>query len=97
MSQIRTVQVFNDITGKWIKLRTEVAADGQIDLERIATELKNKHASLMNADNLELTKINIPDGVEWIVPVCTNEELEEQKRTRRKMRLSRQLKIQMKY
>lgn len=100
MSALKTVIVFNEATGKWSELRTAPNADGTLNMDRVREQWKARRSARSyeeDGEDFELTAIAIPEGVQYIVPVVSNEELAEIKRRRREKRLKRELEIKMKY
>ena len=102
MSTSKLVVIYNEITGKWSKLRVEANEDGTLSLDRVAAEMKKRRHARgeddeddITAENLE--QVKIPEGVDYIVPVVSIEEAKELKKQRRERRLKRQLSIKMKF
>lgn len=110
MSELRTVNVFNEETGKWSKLKTKPNPDGSLNMDLVREAWRTRRrrrghesADIANGDDdeddesFEITEYKIPEGVQYVVPVVGKDELAEIKRRRREQRLKRQLSINMKY
>lgn len=101
MSALKTVLVFNDETGKWSKLRTELNPDGSLNMDRIKEQWKKRRSAKDDddgdGDDFEVVKYEIPEGVQYVVPVVSKDELADIKLRRREKRLKRELAIKMKY